>query len=157
WRIFPASHRGIAPALAHPERLVVVTDDVHDSVGDLRTVCESASRGAVAVCAEPPDRLRSQDGAWPERMIPALRVERQGDLSTDAVSALAGVKAAHRALVVTPREALDLRDAIMGYVGGRHVRLPHRTPRIVQEKHIDLVVVRGPVGSDAGPMHPAWA
>lgn len=107
-------------------------------------------------------RRRESFGAgWPANVVPALRVERQADLSPESLRALVRVKAPHRALVVSPREEIDLRDAIMGYVdddvtGGRHVRLPHRTPRIVQEKELDLVVVRGPIGPEAWPIHPAW-
>lgn len=106
--------------------------------------------------------------------IPALRIERQADLSPAALRALLHqVKAPHRALVVSPREALDLGAAL-------HLRAcPHHPAERAgwdgvvpcdcrehqatacgchghQKVRADLVIVDGPTGPDAWPMHPRW-
>jgi hypothetical protein len=89
--------------------------------------------------------------------IPALRVERQADLTTDALGALCSVKAAHRALMVSPREDINLHLALCIHATERHpgqrfiARTCERRPELP-----DLVIVRGPTGPDAWPMHPAW-
>ncbi len=84
------------------------------------------------------------------RCFLAFGAERQVDLNSEEnMRAICRVRTARRALVLRPRERLDLNfhgtlpgDWGLGYCS-MHARF-------------DLIVVRGPSGADAWPMHPAW-
>jgi protein gp37 len=144
WQEDPEAPR----AWEHPERTVVIVEGL--SGGALRRVDAAAdamfavehsdARLAVYITVETADVLAAPTVQKPWRprhahSIPALRIERQADLSLEALRTLAAVEAQHRALVVSPREETYLHLALCEY---------------------DLVVCRGPVGPEAWPMHPAW-
>lgn len=116
------------------------------------------------------------------RLIPAMRIERQADLAVDRLAPLMRLTSRHRALVITPREEIDLDPATCGSCGNREAsydtdgdgNLTDGTPFCAEHEEemaygtildpcasrkqsgINLVIVDGPTGPDAWPMHPAW-
>jgi Protein of unknown function (DUF5131) len=183
WRLFPDLPRTWADA---PARVALI-EALQGGTGNgpdvqaAASMFDAANRGAVFVLAESAPYLRIMERAsvdhrvtWPMGVLPALPVERQADLAPDAVGALTSVKAAHHALVITPREAVVLGEEALR---GRFVGCPDKTQDeetdpchgcpgwtgkggdycgAIRGPHVDLVIVRGPTGPDAWPMHPAW-
>lgn len=89
---------------------------------------------------------------WHPHLVPALRVERQADLyDNDGVRALCSVSAQHRAMVVSPREKIAL-----GLPGVVPKAWGLGTGYNLVRDFVDLVIVQGPTGADAWPLHPAW-
>lgn len=195
WRDDPAAPRG----WEHPERMVVLVDGTYAAEADGLSVVGdgplamaehaigmAAKRGALFVYVEGAAALRwatrrgARFDAGPfaggpvPASIPALRGERQADLSAEAARALCGVKAQHRALVVSPCETLAINGYLCRYCNGTDVgdwERPTAPPKgsygycrtcgmqadsLVLHGVYDLVIVRGPTGPDAWPMHPAW-
>jgi Protein of unknown function (DUF5131) len=116
----------------------------------------AGARGTVFVLVETVETLaalghREPCTDIPARIIPALRFERMADHDGDGMRALCAVQAEHRALVVSPREklALGLPGVVPKAWGlGSGYNLVH--------DFVDLVIVQGPTGADAWPMHPTW-
>lgn len=181
WQREPEAPRG----WEHPEQMVVVVDgwlSVLEHHPDAETSLTAFAHLDIRhrpplICIEDVDGLRAlkEVGAG---AIPALRIERQADLSSATLRALVGAKAAHRALVITPREEIDLDPPTCPSCGGQDAvpgELPHDgtlfcrecsdemafnaiiDPFAVENRiPADMVIARGPVGPDAWPMHPAW-
>ena len=172
------------------ERRVVLVDSLHSAMASSARSAAGVSltlaveRGAVAVCVEPPGVLVTwADGKSP-RWIPALRIERQADLGPQALDALFRVKAPIRALVLSPREEIDLDPSTCPDCGrndafavgddgatpfcpdcdgadGDGVEMCSSAildPCASAERQpgVNLVIVQGPSGPDAWPMHPDW-
>ena len=162
WRKEPEAPR----SWEHPERRVVIVEGLHTgspspaaltAVGPLRDAVE---HGLIAVLVEPPGVLLAWYPDECPRFVPALRGERQTDLSPEALRALTSVPAPHRALVVSPREELDITagqnerwNFPTAIVDGRPVEWADPGPKYIG---VDLVICQGPTGPDAWPMHPAW-
>jgi hypothetical protein len=162
WREEPEAPLG----WAEPERQVVLVDGMLGAcrgpghpflapAGALRsTALREASavlREAVVVYVEEPTAYPHPAEPFGARGIPGVVLDRQaGTGSVDsALGPLCRVSAEHRALVVTPREPIEIGLlGIMPKVWGLGY-----TPVYAR---IDLVIVRGPTGPDAWPMHPKW-
>lgn len=159
WREDPEAPR----MWEHPERMVVVVDHPPSDPDITSSIHRFLARDGLMILIEGTDRrlavahkqrvLRgSSDG--PPGAIPALRVERQTDLSGDAVRALCAVQAEHRALAISPREAIDIGP----HINPRGHSWLEGWTRVINDHGLapDLVVVQGSTGPDAWPMHPAW-
>jgi hypothetical protein len=162
WREEPDAPRG----WEHPERRVVLVDGWLS--GDARPAEAGAGIGAanawgvvsglgpVLITVEPVETLRwLHSSRFPlgRRTVLALRVERQADLSADAIGALMMVKAKHATLVISPREPIDIQRAWLATSTDFRFRADVSAGDL---PGLRLVVVRGPTGPDAWPMHPAW-
>ena len=103
-------------------------------------------------------------------MYPTLVIERQEDLFPDALRAMLAVEAPHHVLEIVPRAPIDIRRAIgRGHYAGRG-GCWHRSgaccsacgwgypddPLTPRRSRPDIVVVRGPAGPNAWPIHPTW-
>ncbi len=181
WRAEPT-----APATWTAGRRVAIVDGLHadgatpvalPAAASIRRAVEE--QGTVAVFIESPKVTAFSAllcNPWPARMLPALRVETQANLSADALRAIHCVNAAHRALVISPREEIDMdpptcptcggHDAVTGSDGATPFCREHGEEMGFSAildpcaesngTGVDLVIVQGPTGPDAWPMHPAW-
>lgn len=170
WRSDPEAPR----TWEHPERMVVIADtllgeehaawpiaeDVVAQAGARAVIDYAKSGGAcILTCSrEGLERVALRlTKAWlPQSLVPALRIERRADLSVHALRALFEVKARHRALVVSPREEIDLVDVIGPPEKMWDGDFDTSSRKMARLGKIDLVIAQGPTGPDAWPMHPAW-
>jgi hypothetical protein len=120
-----------------------------DRVADRELVRFTEKRGIVVAVYDLKDlRQRTRD-VFPDRVIPGLSVERQADLTEQALRVLCCLRACHRAIVATPREALAV-----GLLGTLPQAWGIGCKQL--EEFVQMVVVRGPLGPGAWPMHPRW-
>lgn len=154
---------------SNPEDTVAIVDGLSHGSADGTTLVAASSvrravddRGLVALFVEVPDLLVCWAPDSNTRCIPALRIERQADLDVGALTVLREVPAPHRALVISPREAVDLRAALYRTWTDGPVKTRDALPAPVSfhaahlSERPDLVVIRGSTGPDAWPIHPAW-
>lgn len=168
------------PTFKDPARGVVLADAEVTTAAGLAKFSDFVAEGGTAIITCAPAWLRSATGRivdLPEQVIFALRAERPADLAPDGLDALAALPSLHCALVLSPREPIELGRAVLrlgciycgnavGEAGGRfdggpwrgrdHVHGFHTFPSVLSPPAPDLVIVRGPVGEGSWPMHPAW-
>lgn len=159
WREDPEAPR----RWTDPARRVVLVEGTHeairlreDAVVPAMMAVEEAARNAVYIAIEPVAALLDMQAnysalraGWPRRLIPALRQERLGGITTDDLRALCRCSTRHKAIVASPRERFPIgldgtipRDWNLGY-------------RPVGDL-VDLVVVQEPRGPGAWPVSKSW-
>lgn len=149
-----------APGLWKPQSHVAIVDGLFTAaeervtrldMGDALGIADAAVMDRnVLVMVEPADYWRGCDNVEHDPWyVPALRFQRQSDNNEADMRALCKVRAAHRAIVVTPREAVAI-----GMIGTTPKAWGYGYRAIYD--FIDLVIVDGPIGADAWPIHPEW-
>ncbi len=131
-------------------QVVLLEDDVFDP--ELPGMNDVFNLGPIFIAPtrHPEMMARALDPFAPEQVVPALLQERMSEYDDDAMRAFCLLPAAHRALVVRPRERIHL--GLIGIMPKAWA--PGYRPFYT---FIDLVVLVGPQGLDAWQVHPAWA
>ncbi len=126
-------------------------------------IVDKTKRTPVVVWNDVASTWRYVDGDYESWFIPALRIERQVDITAENLAPLLSVRAPHRALFVCPREEIDMgrvvgRGSYSGCVAGGCVDIDGMSwhPLQATKPRPDLVIVAAATGQDAWPVSPRW-
>lgn len=109
WRTWaPFSQDWPPPGCEEPGKFILLEEDFFEHIAQAPPQILRLGHTFIVPTKNTALMSAVMGGTMPKGCVPALRVERQADLDGDALRDLVKIGAAHRALVITPREKIQI-------------------------------------------------